>query len=505
MPERETPLQKLLKEKGPLDSQGLSEAIIQRKLAANGPAARKMIERSKRAGEIESTYPVRFDKSYLYYLKAHRGRKYATCIKKLLPQKPAFHRVFKTLLANKGWITIGQIGKASACLPAGDTSKAGGRQTLDTITSHLLDLGLIDEVGGETGLYRIGKQFGTDGIRRAAFRKKLELESELLNVFRDWLRKCFLVAYDSHTVRSDDISASEFNQTFFDLHGPVYFGPFSQARPLRRSSSHGNFLLAEILGYRKFTIVDTESTLERVASIGHRWKSLSLCPIVLAPSYSQSAWRQLRSAGVIALTFKDVFGRNIEELMRRFWRAIAVEEATPDSLDEIEGSLELAKGTIVSGGLIGNLKGALFELLVALAFRAEGYDTTLQKIVRKLDENEEYEIDVVAVRGDATCKLVECKGRKSTYSECREDVERHFFNRCRAAADAYGWNVTDLYNTVEAMYVTSGKLDADAASYADSTKMSHGIHCSVMEREDLLRFLKEMGQSRLVDIIKTYY
>lgn len=218
--------------KGPLDSRTLADAIVNEGYAANPAAARKMIERSRRAGKIESTYPVRFDKSYLYFLEGHRGKKYAQCVKKLLPEKPAFHRVFKTILANKGWITVGQIGKASCCLPTGDTSKAGGRQTLDTITRHLISLGLIDEIGGVSGLFRIGTQFGAVGVNRVAFQKKIELESGLLDIFKDWLRNCFLVAYDSHTIRPNDVSAAVFNQTLCDMHGPIYFGPFSQAKPL---------------------------------------------------------------------------------------------------------------------------------------------------------------------------------------------------------------------------------------------------------------------------------
>ncbi len=480
-------------------------ALVNDGHASNPGTARKLIERSRKSGKIESTYPVRFDKAFLYFLEEHRGKRYAQCVKRLLPEKPAFQRVFKTILANKGWITLGQIGKASGCLPSGDTSKAGGRQTLDSITNHLLSLGLIDNVGSESGLYRIGKQFGSTNLNRAAFRKRIELETRLLHVFRDWLRNCFLVAYDSHTIRRDDVSATEFNQTMCDMHGPIYFGPFCQEKPLKRVSSSGNFLLAEILGYRQFTIIDAESTLERIGSIGHRWRSISICPIALAPSYSQQAWRQLRSAGEIALTFKDVFGPNIEELMRRFWRAIAVEEATPEDLDEIEKSLELTKGTIVSDGVIGNLKGALFELLIALGYRAAGYDTVLQKIIRKPDEGEEFEVDVVARQGDDKCELIECKGRHADYRECQADVERHFFNRCRAAADPYGWNVTDLYESVEAVYVTSGELDPEATEYADSTKISHGISCQLMQRRELLEFLNEAGQSRLVQLVKTYY
>lgn len=285
----------------------------------------------------------------------------------------------------------------------------------------------------------------------------------------------------------------------------IYFGPFATEKPLKRGKSKGNFLLAEVVGYRPFSSTDAEATLERVGSIGHRWKSISVCPIVLAPSYAKSAWNDLRRSGVIALTLKDVFGRNIEELMRHFVRAISAEEADSESLDEIEHSLKLANGTVVSEGFIGNLTGALFELLIALGFRAAGFDTTLQKTVRKPDQDEEFEVDVVALRGESNCKLIECKGRHAEYEETEEDVKRHFHNRCRAAADAYGWNVTDLYEEVEAVYITSGGFSAEALTYANATKSSHGVSCSVMGRDDLLRFLRGTGQVRLVEIVKKYY
>jgi len=500
-----TPPQAILKKSGPLDSQAFSEGLVSAGHAASPAAARKLIERARKSQKIKSTYPVRFDKSILYFLGRHEGTQYARCVKRLLRRKPAFDRVFKAILANKGWITTGQIGKASGCLPTDDKSSAGGRQPLETVVKHLLLIGLVDSVAGERGIFRIGKQFGTASVKRAAFRKKIELETSLLYGFRDWLRNCFLIAYNSHTLRPDDESAAEFNQTLCDLHGPIFFGPFAQAKPLKRGSSSGNFVVAEIVGYRRFTMNDAEATLERVGSMGHRWKSIALCPMVLAPVYSKPAWTALRTAGVVALTFKDVFGPNIAELMRRFWSAISVEEPTPQNLDAIEESLALTNGTIMSEGFIGNLKGALFELLVALGFRATGYDTTLQKIVRRLGENEEFEIDVVARRGDATCKLLECKGRHSEYEECQDDVERHFRDRCRAAADAYGWNVKDLYGEVEAIFITSGRLDSKAAAYAESVKSSHGISCSVMERSKLLEFLEESREKRLIEIIKRYY
>ncbi|QDT47358.1 hypothetical protein Pan258_13920 [Symmachiella dynata] len=505
MPTKMTPAEIILKKNGPLDSKEFATALVASGSTANLASARKLIERAKKSGKIQSTSPIRFNKSFLYFLEQHWEKQYAQCLRKLLPEKPAFHRVFKTLLANKGWITHGQIGKASACLPSGDESGAGGRLPLENVVHQLLTLRLIEKVEPRPGIYRIGRQFGTTQLKCAVFVKKIELEFGLLEVFRDWVRTCFLLAYESHTIRPNEASSIEFNQTLCDMHGPIYFGPFAKASPLKRGAFEGKFMVAEILGYRQFTKNDAEATLERISSIGHRWKTIAVCPMVLAPSYSHPAWIQLRSAGVISLTFKDVFGLNIEELMKRFWRAISVEEVTPENLDDIENSLKLTQSTLISDGFIGNLKGALFELLIALLYRTLGHDTILQKIVRKPDEGKEYEIDVVARIGDAKCLLIECKGRHSGFEESKAEVKRHFHDRCRTAADAYGWNVTDHYENVEAVFITSGKLDSDAAAYAASTKSSHGISCSVMERKELLEFLKHSKQTRLVQIIEKYY
>jgi hypothetical protein len=108
-------------------------------------------------------------------------------------------------------------------------------------------------------------------------------------------------------------------------------------------------------------------------------------------------------------------------------------------------------------------------------------------------------------RGNSTCKIVECKGRHANYSESREDIERHFSKRCRAADDPYGWNVKDTYDSVHAIYTTSGKLAPDAKAFAAATAKSHGIPCSVMVRKDVLRLLKEASQPRLVEIVEKYY
>lgn len=492
-----------LRRHGPLTSQFLAEALVQD--GAGPTAARKLIERSRRNGEVQSTYPVRFDKAYLYFLKSHEGKTYARALKALLSQKPAFNRIYKALLANRGWITRGQIGKLSGCLPEGDDSGSGGRLPLGKLIDQLQHVGLIDEASATPDIYRLGRQFGPSGVQKSVFQKKLELEQSLLIGFLDWLRDCFLLGYESNTMRSSPTTATPFNQGLWDVHGPVYCGPLTKDTALRRIGTAEDFLVGEILGFRQYNINDAEATIERVRNISSRWKTISLTSLVLAPSFSVPAWKQLRELGIVPLVFRRVFGRNMEELLRQFWKALSVNGEATKQLDEIEKSLELTKGTVADDGLLGNLKGTLFELLIALALRTEGFDTTLQKIIRKLDEDVQYEVDVTAIRGQSLCRLVECKGRHADYKETPVDIQRHFHNRCKVASDPFGWNVTELYDKVEAVFVTSGQLDHEAARYANEHKRSHGIDCLVIDRAELLEWLRRIGQPRLVEIVERYY
>lgn len=501
------PIQSLLKAKGPLSSSDLAGAMVRKGISANAPAARKAIQRATKSGLMESTSPVRFDKVFLYFLVEHKtkakGKVYATAIRKMLIKKPSHNRVFKTLLANKGWITFGQIGKVSACLPDGQTKQIGGRKSLDKVIEELLHVGIVEGVAGTIHLYRLGKIFGLPTISRGTFLHRLMIEQKLLDGIVDWLKNTYLLAYYGHSHRKSETEAENFNQTYWDVHGPIYLGPFTRDPSLRRTAIRENFLVTDVVAYRTFSTVDAEAVIDRYKSIVLRWKTIAITPIVVSRSFSKEAWKLLRKAGVGTVLLSDVFGKNIDVLLQAMWSTISDSKPPAEQIDTIGNTLAIAAGTVDDWGLVGNLKGTLFEFLIALAWKMDGYDVTLQKIVRRMP-HDEYEIDVVAIRS-GRCKLIECKGHHAEYRESQEVLARHFENRCEAAADPYGWNVTKLYDDVEAIFVTSGELDNDAQEYAECTTKSHGIACTVHTRAKLLAWLNDLGQDHLCEILEQYY
>ena len=223
------PVANALQQAGPLASAELAERLVSSGRAATNAACAEVIERAASAGAVSSTSPVRFNKTYLYYLKSHSPKQYADAVKRLLPTKPSFHRVLETVHANKGWITLGQIAKSAAGVPSDSTSKAGGRLALAEVCSQLATLGLVEASPDEGMLFQIGKGFGHPQIGRAAFQRKLEADQRLLDMFKDWARNCFRVAYEANSMRDSPLSATHFNETFWDFCGPLYFGPYSQS------------------------------------------------------------------------------------------------------------------------------------------------------------------------------------------------------------------------------------------------------------------------------------
>jgi|GEM_PF-1926329 len=491
----------ILKQHGPLASNDLANCLVNARLASNEVTARKMIERA----DIRSTKPIRFDKAFLYYLDEHAGPKYANAIRNLLPQKPSFNRVYKTLLANKGWITAGQIGKSSGCLPPQSTSHAGGRLELNSVIEQLKTIKLIDTNIGEDNIFRIGTQFGNTDIGISTFRRKIALEQELIPPIIDWLKNCYSLAHQSHSYRQHQTQATEFNDALFDIYGPIYFGPFATPDPEQLKKPKHGFITADLLAYRTFTIIDAQALIERTKTINIRWKNTTIIPLAIAASYSKEAWKLLKRCGIITITLGNVLGPHIDDLLHKFNLALSATDLSEDNLNNIETSLKLAQDPKIDEGLLGNIKGALFELIIALTYRSIGYDTTLQKKIKGTISPKTYEIDVVAIRGGTECKLIECKGRHRGYQENAGDLARHFDSRCQTASDEYGWNITQLYKNVEAIYITSGSFSPEARSYVESNPRKHGISCKAIDRENLFKLLEDANQSRLIEVVNQYY
>ena len=493
---------KILSKCGPLSSDVLAAKLAPDRSATALSTARKQIERAVKKGAILSTHPVRFNKTYLYYLEGHQRKRYVKAVRELLPKKPTFLRVYRMLLNNKGYITIGQIGKASGCVPQDAKYTTGRRSRLDTVQEQLQGLGLIEDVKGYPGIYKMGKGFGTTQVKLGAFIKFIELEQALLKDFVRWVQNVYIIGKESYHVRVSQTEVVGFNTTCWDFQAPLFFGPATRSTEVySKSKQIDGFCVVDIVGYRPFAEDDAEAMLERLKTITLNWRRIKVFAVALAMNYSRNALSILRKHGIAPVTFKEVWGRSIHELLKLHRTIVSRQDA--QTVDSLEKAHSISKGLVAKDGVFGCIKGDLFEVMTALAYRCNGYQTTLQKKITSPVTGEDFEIDVVASKVEKECLLIECKGRNLSEQENREELKRHFEDRCKVASEVCGWDVTRQYEKVHAIYLTTGRESSIPEEYRKLTE-SHGILCHTLTRKKLLECFNA-ADKRLGKLVREYY
>ena len=260
------------------------------------------------------------------------------------------------------------------------------------------------------------------------------------------------------------------------------------------------FAVVDIIAFRPFTEDDAKALLERLKTVTLKWRNIRVFPLALAMSYKRGALDMLRKHGVVPLTCKEVWGRNIQELLKLYKTIVSGED--PQNLDSIEKALSISGSSVEKDGIFGNIKGDLFEVMTSLAYCPE-YSTTLQKKIKSGLTGEDFEIDVVAIDGEKTCLLLECKGRNLSEEENKIEIKRHFEERCEVASETHGWDITNRYNKVEAIYFTTSEESSIPPEYISERKC-HGIICRVMSRKEVITWFDSID-SQLAELINKYY
>lgn len=499
-------VRRLLREKGPLIGENLAAALVAAGSSRSAPAARKAVER---AG-VHSTEPVRFPHAFLYYLDEHHPRAYQKAVQALLPARPGYHRVFKLLLANGGWATLGQIAKAGTCVPDGDATQPGGRETVSETLSRLCKIEVIEPDPRIRGVFRFHPTFGKRRIPLERFLAGLVREQLLFDLLREWLRENAMLSWTRHSVRESEFDAVPFNSTLWDFAGPTYLGPHSRRGAADADSvSATAFVVGDVVAARPYRQSDVDGLHARLLAVLRRRRksesgAIAYFPVSFALSYSVPAFDALKRLGVLPLTVRSVLGRDADEVLMRFAeiQALSLQGKAVD-LAAVEEVLDRSQHLHVLEGFIDNMQGELFATLVALAWSQQGYAVERERPLRGAEGKPMLPVDVVATRGRVVT-LIECKGRATADTrDTVENLESLFKERCERAATT--WKQDDRPVPSKAIYITTGKLDDAAAAYALATKRSHGIGCEVWTMKELLAFVRQVDEKHLPKILTQYY
>jgi hypothetical protein len=236
-------------------------------------------------------------------------------------------------------------------------------------------------------------------------------------------------------------------------------------------------------------------------------------PFVFARRFVHEAFTFLREQGILTWTHSQLLGTKTAEAIQRILsiseNIVAQQNLDPQLFTEVFEGFENFQG------LFGQLKGKLFELLMAY-FHQRRYQET--KLAWQIDNStvdgstgkktafQQFDVDITAFQ-DAEAVLVECKGIKIDGQVEEGEVSKHFTRRLPLARSILRNETSRPVRKFKGLVITTGGFD-DATVKKYNTgdyKPRPDTTFELWDRTQLLEELRRSDQNELVSIIDRYY
>jgi hypothetical protein len=336
------------------------------------------------------------------------------------------------------------------------------------------------------------------------------IEELLLHALKDWLRNLGLGSYESVLLRTggtpDGTPTDEqprFGQFRWDLTAPSYMHPLLTLD--RKQKKVPGFVVADVVLGTTLTEQQVLAFLNKCEVMRHQRKTRPFLAFLIADHFERSAFARGKSQGVIlarpgALLGEEV-GAALKTLLSTLTNAADAMAQNPRVVDELMTSLGKIEGAA------GNLRGALFELLVAHLVREnEGGRTELGVEVAD-PTGRKAEIDILRVKGAQEVAVYECKGKSPNARVSREEAEK-WLNVSIPRIEAYIRTHPELHDcrirTFE--FWTSGTFHPEARQLLQRAKES-AKRCNIHFRdgEGVLEYARSVRDTHFIAMLNQHF
>ena len=247
-------------------------------------------------------------------------------------------------------------------------------------------------------------------------RARLITEGVLIGAMQSWLGRMNMASPNVLQVRSETMP--RFSTFHFDICGPSYL------RPIRRAANGKldlDFLVADVVLGRSLGEDEVRPFIRKIRTLSYLRGVRPFLPMLIAEGFAPEALYACRAEGIVATRPDTLFGNEagsaLRDLLETLAHAAAVAVSDPKRLEELFARL----GSIE--GAAGNLRGALFELIVGHMVRSiEGGSIDVSEIVRDMESNQSREIDVRLVK-ERQVTVYECKGYQPGSVVNRQEID----------------------------------------------------------------------------------
>ncbi len=356
--------------------------------------ARKIIQRS--APIVLRLNEIRFPRNELFlYLKEHYQGEifWRSLLQAFDATGSVYGLAVNSLIAREGIVPLAHFGTIS-----GSPTRLTGHLSHDVVLKRLVDIGLLDFVDSAVWgqCVTFGQHSPFDKGDLLTLKARTVAEKIVLDALGEWARKLGLASFGKVALRGDR-KQPQFGQFNWDLTAPTYLQPFVRHSEGFRPTP--GFFVADVLLGKVVTQEEVRYFVNKAAIMRRQRRTRPFLGLLVADYYMPEAFKLGKGEGLIFTTPDVLFGNGISaalrELIQTLKNAAAAAVKNPDVIHDLFAKLGRIEGAAL------NLRGPLFEMILAYCSRREG-SVDIGVSVRDPNTGELAEIDVLVKASTTT-------------------------------------------------------------------------------------------------------
>ena len=414
----------LLYRLGPcLSSEVVEELVVKHGLSS--AAARKRVSRANgdNIKKIKGLFPR--NETFVYHKNQFGSEKYWEALtSRLLSEGSAVGRALRALKVRGGVIPLTYF-EIDCGSPIALQKNLSFQTVLERLKGH--GFVVVTEVEGIGQCVCLADRSGDYKGARAALYARLVAEGLMLNGIRDWAKNIGLVSFETAQIRSSLDLQPNFSQFSWDFSAPSYVSglvSFSE-----RKAPKPGFFVGDVKLGSSLSLEDIKPFLHKCETVRSLKRGANVLLFLCCERFQKDAFLELKRHGVLPVTPESLFGRDVATSIRLLISTLAEVGRQVMDLDTLD---KIFKGLSKFEGAISNLRGALFEYMVANILRETVRPTRLELNYRtSTAAGLKAETDVVLVYGNEA-RFVECKGLSPYSTLPDEEALKWVHNRMPA-------------------------------------------------------------------------
>lgn len=396
-----------------------------------------------------------------------------------------YYSVIKAIEFHHGYLKKEQV----ASFSFSPVSNLKGHKNIKNVISDLVDLKILIE---DSDSYTLNSYISFTVNENSRYSKGVEMAKEtILLQFYSWARKIGLVSYESGKFHS------EFAKFQWAFVAPSYISGI-----IRRDDAgkpKPAFVVADILIGNSINDEEVAFFIRKIEAIKQQ-KISNFLPFLILEGVSESAFKELKSKGVIVGFVNQLFGSEYEELIKSLISTVtnagAVLKSNPESyIKLIEQLNKLVEGKTY------NLRGDLFELAVGYYHSNLCQNLDIGKKI--ISSGEQREIDVFA-NYQSEIRIAECKAYK--YELKVEQVDTWLTKKIPII---YSWLKEVPSNSnkkiVFEIWSTGGFSDEALTLLKSKSENTKKYGIEFYGEQEILEMAQKSRSQKIVDIMREYF